>query len=132
MKPCDTCDRVMDPANCENKCCQDWRQWWIKRWEEIRKRLKDGVRRCCVLSVEVIKLWWLIVDHNRTRYEEEGCVRIAIIGLQPLRSAKDNIKNWPSWTHPGQKSCCGSKVVQDVHDVQDVFNFFYVFNKMRM
>ena len=37
QKPCDTCTRVKCPADCENKNCEVWRQWWIKRWEKIRK-----------------------------------------------------------------------------------------------
>ena len=34
--PCVTCTRVKDPENCENKSCQVWREWFIRRWEEIR------------------------------------------------------------------------------------------------
>ena len=34
--PCLTCTRVKDPGNCENKQCKVWREWWLKKWEEIR------------------------------------------------------------------------------------------------
>ena len=36
MSPCVTCNRVMSPANCENKNCQVWRQWFISRWDQLR------------------------------------------------------------------------------------------------
>ena len=35
-KPCLTCTRVKDPANCENKSCQTWREWFLKKWGELR------------------------------------------------------------------------------------------------
>ena len=28
---------MADPANCENKLCKPWRQWFICRWETMRK-----------------------------------------------------------------------------------------------
>ena len=34
--PCDTCTRVKDPKNCENKQCQVWRNWFLRKWEELR------------------------------------------------------------------------------------------------
>ena len=34
-KPCLTCKRVKDPANCENKSCQAWREWFVKKWGEL-------------------------------------------------------------------------------------------------
>lgn len=33
--PCETCTRVKDPGNCENKRCKDWEVWFLKRWAEI-------------------------------------------------------------------------------------------------
>ena len=35
--PCLTCQRVRDPKNCENKMCEEWRRWWIGRWDAIRE-----------------------------------------------------------------------------------------------
>ena len=43
--PCLRCTRVKDPRNCENKNCQDWRRWFICRWEQIRaypRQAKDN------------------------------------------------------------------------------------------
>lgn len=36
MSPCLTCTRVENPADCENKNCQVWRQWFISRWDRMR------------------------------------------------------------------------------------------------
>jgi hypothetical protein len=35
-KPCLTCTRVEDPENCERKGCQAWREWFLKKWEDMR------------------------------------------------------------------------------------------------
>ena len=37
-KPCLTCTRVKDPSKCQNKYCQDWRDWFTESWNEIRSR----------------------------------------------------------------------------------------------
>lgn len=36
QKPCDTCTRVENPEQCENKKCAAWRKWFIERWEAMR------------------------------------------------------------------------------------------------
>lgn len=35
--PCLCCQRVADPRNCDNKNCVQWRQWFLARWELIRR-----------------------------------------------------------------------------------------------
>ena len=35
-KPCLNCTKVKEPENCENKKCQEWREWFIKWWEKMR------------------------------------------------------------------------------------------------
>ena len=35
-KPCLCCERVADPANCENKDCKPWRQWYVATWDSMR------------------------------------------------------------------------------------------------
>lgn len=35
--PCLTCVRVAKPADCENKNCKDWREWWLARWAKIHR-----------------------------------------------------------------------------------------------
>lgn len=42
QKPCLTCTRVKDPANCESKQCKTWSDWFIKTWEQMRTRLGYG------------------------------------------------------------------------------------------
>ena len=37
--PCLTCTKVRDPKNCEIKGCPEWREWFIKRWNEIRYKM---------------------------------------------------------------------------------------------
>lgn len=34
--PCLSCRKVADPADCENKNCVLWRQWFIVRWDRLR------------------------------------------------------------------------------------------------
>ena len=41
-KPCSTCTRVEHPEECDRKSCPAWREWFIKRWEEIRWKMKSG------------------------------------------------------------------------------------------
>lgn len=36
LSPCLTCTRVREPRDCENKNCRVWRQWFLKRWEQLR------------------------------------------------------------------------------------------------
>ena len=33
--PCMTCNRVKCPAECENKQCKTWQQWFLQRWSNI-------------------------------------------------------------------------------------------------
>lgn len=40
--PCDSCARVKDPRNCENKNCQVWQRWYIARWEQLRQQFGGG------------------------------------------------------------------------------------------
>jgi hypothetical protein len=35
-KPCLTCTTVADPEKCENKNCKAWREWFLKKWDELR------------------------------------------------------------------------------------------------
>jgi hypothetical protein len=35
-KPCLTCTRVADPEKCENINCKAWREWFLKKWGELR------------------------------------------------------------------------------------------------
>jgi hypothetical protein len=35
--PCKTCTRVKYPKSCENKKCWEWKQWFIDRWDDLRR-----------------------------------------------------------------------------------------------
>lgn len=41
--PCLRCSRVADPATCEDKSCQLWRQWFIERWDALRHQPKEAM-----------------------------------------------------------------------------------------
>ena len=42
VSPCLSCTRVKDPVGCDNKTCPQWQGWFIRWWEDMRKRhLKD-------------------------------------------------------------------------------------------
>lgn len=47
--PCLSCTRVKDPRNCDNKLCQPWRQWFLRRWDMIhrypREQMDKGQRK---------------------------------------------------------------------------------------
>ncbi len=36
--PCLRCTRVKNPRDCENKNCTVWRNWFVSRWEEMRRQ----------------------------------------------------------------------------------------------
>ena len=38
-KPCLTCTRVKDPNNCEKKKCVEWQEWFVKKWNDMRRGL---------------------------------------------------------------------------------------------
>jgi hypothetical protein len=40
LKPCDTCSRVKNPADCENKKCLAWQEWFCRKWEELREKFR--------------------------------------------------------------------------------------------
>ena len=35
--PCRTCTRVKNPEACCNKSCSDWIEWFLSRWEAMRR-----------------------------------------------------------------------------------------------
>jgi len=37
IKPCICCNRVADPANCEDKSCRVWRRWFVESWNAMRQ-----------------------------------------------------------------------------------------------
>lgn len=41
-KPCLSCQRILDPCNCEDKSCRLWRRWFIDTWDELRMQYRLG------------------------------------------------------------------------------------------
>ena len=39
QKPCEACQRVRNPKDCENKLCREWQAWFIDRWEAMRANI---------------------------------------------------------------------------------------------
>jgi len=46
MSPCESCRRVRDPRQCENKDCKTWRTWFIHRWDYIRRLYRQEADPC--------------------------------------------------------------------------------------
>ena len=47
--PCLSCSRVKCPENCENKRCNYWRAWFLRRWSLIHsypRRMQEQTRSC--------------------------------------------------------------------------------------
>ena len=40
ISPCMGCTRVRDPRACENKHCQPWQNWFISRWNAMRRAVR--------------------------------------------------------------------------------------------
>lgn len=53
VSPCLSCRRVKDPANCENKLCKPWRQWFLARWEMIHKFPREQMEQAELKPVGV-------------------------------------------------------------------------------
>jgi hypothetical protein len=34
--PCKDCNHVKHPDQCDNKKCEKWRAWFLRKWEELR------------------------------------------------------------------------------------------------
>ena len=43
--PCVRCQRVQDPGQCENKECQQWQQWFVGRWEAMRRQTRVAMEQ---------------------------------------------------------------------------------------
>ena len=41
-KPCLTCTKVKDPANCEIKRGPVWQIWFLRKWDEVRKAVQKN------------------------------------------------------------------------------------------
>ena len=43
VSPCQFCNRVQDPGNCENKNCRVWQKWFLSRWALIRQSPRQAM-----------------------------------------------------------------------------------------
>lgn len=41
--PCKTCTIVKDPEICDDKLCKQWREWFMRKWEDLRNGKRKGV-----------------------------------------------------------------------------------------
>ena len=51
--PCESCTRVRDRENCENKNCREWRNWFLKRWELIHRFPRETMEQAELKPVGV-------------------------------------------------------------------------------
>ena len=79
MSPCMRCERVADPAQCENKDCQVWRKWFTGQWDEMRLQTRLSMERLETRPEGVnIGGTYYAPPHRVKRYLEndpcEGCL----------------------------------------------------------
>lgn len=99
-KPCLTCSRVKDPGNCENKNCNEWRRWFISRWDRMRAvpRQQEDARIPEHAGVPLGGHFYA-APHETVRYlTEDPCARCLCpkdLCLTPCRTrqAWDNARN---------------------------------------
>ena len=110
--PCLTCTIVKDPANCENKSCQVWRKWFIRRWEVLRI-----VNAPTVDAVEVVHGRWV---KHRPKLEAMRAWHRQGIG----KAMSENSIFWTcscceEWGTPRYNYCpnCGAKMDGGNEDV---------------
>jgi len=74
-RPCDTCQRVRDPANCENKLCRDWQTWFIDRWESMRRAVAAQAHGKGIQGdpISVGGVQYHHPDHVRAYLENDPC-----------------------------------------------------------
>ena len=51
--PCLSCTRTKRPANCNNKNCPDWQQWFTAQWEALRRKARAEMDRAPQLPAGV-------------------------------------------------------------------------------
>lgn len=79
ISPCMHCTRVKDPRECENKDCKVWRDWFIGRWDDLRRQPRLSMERLRTQPVGVnIGGTYYAAPHRVKRYLEEdpceGCL----------------------------------------------------------
>lgn len=43
--PCNRCNKVADPRQCENKECRQWQSWFIEKWNTMRVAPRLDIER---------------------------------------------------------------------------------------
>lgn len=76
-RPCLHCERVRDPRNCENKQCNEWRTWFIDRWESVRKGAMQtyGSRGIPKTAISVGGVRYHHPDSIRRFLEKDPCLQ---------------------------------------------------------
>lgn len=74
ISPCRTCVRVRDPENCENKRCNEWRRWFLRRWDLIhsypRRQKENAALHPAGFSIGGVR-------YCLTPREPDPCIRCA-------------------------------------------------------
>lgn len=78
-KPCQTCRRVRDPRNCENKLCKEWQTWFIDRWDTMRRMVMEQAHGKGVQGkpISVGGTKYHHPDHVRDFIEIDPCLQCA-------------------------------------------------------
>ena len=53
ISPCMSCTRVADPRNCDNKDCRLWQRWFVGKWEQLRRGVRQGMENATMAPVGV-------------------------------------------------------------------------------
>ena len=100
-KPCLTCTRVKDPENCENKKCNEWRRWFICRWDRMRSvpRLQEEARIPEHAGVPLGGHYYA-APHETVRYlTQDPCKRC----LCPKDLCQTPCRTRQAWDNAGQE-----------------------------
>jgi len=42
--PCLKCTKVDDPYECTSKNCPEWKEWFLDRWNKMRKNILSKIK----------------------------------------------------------------------------------------
>ncbi len=73
--PCLSCTRVKNPADCENKNCKLWRQWFTSQWDALRSdpRLQMEAGNAGLEGVSIGGTTYVLPDRLREYLQKNPC-----------------------------------------------------------
>lgn len=97
--PCFSCTSVRDPENCENKNCLRWRNWFIEKWENLRKdpRLTMERRNPGPEGIMIGGIPYVLPDQIQTYLKRNPCQHCACARYEcdppcPTRRTWDGVR----------------------------------------